>query len=215
MTTEATTQDLGKLTTQADELRGAMMTALGKADDNTVRKLGNELAQVNRQILEVETKSQGTDRDTYRDSVYDALNLFETDGLMLSVRFSADNGIDSIAFLPTEDTISAIKAAVAEITRPSSAIRWAYTWSLGEDGKMHQEFDFGGTARRTPNTSPDTNGTRMVGWTSPDGASITLGNAFDACASDDDKAKLGTLTGGSATNAHKVRIVTAAGYKKL
>lgn len=215
MTTETTTtntQDLEKLTTQANELRGAMVTALGKAEDNKVRQLGNELAQVNRQILDIEVKSQGSDRDAYRDSIHDALNLFEFEEVTLTVKFNAEDGVASIAFEPTKATISAIKAAVASIARPSSAIRWTY----GRDEQGYQAFDFGSAQKRTSATTGtgSANGTRTVGWTSPSGADITLGDAFDACATAEEKAKLGNLKGGSATNAHKVLVVTKAGYKK-
>ena len=180
MTTETNTTDLEKLTTQANELRGAMVEALGLAEDNTVRKLGNDLAQVNRQILDIEVTSQGSARDTYRDAIYDAVNEFEMDGLMLSVRFNSNDGVANIVFTPTDNTISAIKAAVASIERPSSAAKWAYTWSEGEDGQ----------------------------------ADTTLGDAFNTCATVEEKAKLGTLKGGSATNAYKVIVVTNAGYSK-
>ena len=127
MTTETTTgPDLAKLTTQANELRGAMVEALGKADDNTVRKLGNELAQVNKQILGIEVTSQGDARDEYRDAMHDALNLFELDGLTLTVKFNSEDGVASIVFQPVAETIDTIKAAVANIERPSSAVRWTY-----------------------------------------------------------------------------------------
>lgn len=201
--------DLAKLTKQANELRGAMVDALGKADDAKVRKLGNELAQVNKSILDREVTAQSGERDTFRDSMYDALNEFELDGLMLTVKFNDEDGVASIAFVPTDDTINLIKAAVAAVARPTSATKWVYAWSKGDDGQMHQDFDFGKGAIRT-----GTNGSRTVGWTTPTGSDTTLGVAFDACATKAEKDKLGTLSGGSATNAHKVLVVTKAGYIK-
>lgn len=209
MTTETTTQDLAKLTTQANELRGAMIEALGKSDDNAARKLGNELAQVNKQILEIEVSAQGDERTAYMDAMHDALNTFELDGLTLTVKFNAEDGVSSVIYTPIASTIDAIKTSVAGITRPTSAKAWTY----GRDESGHQSFDFGGTPRKT-STPSNGNGTRTVGWTTKNGADTTLGKAFDECATAEDKATLATLNGGSATNAYKVQTITKAGYTK-
>ena len=204
------TPDVAKLTTQANELRGAMVEALGKADDSTVRKLGNELAAVNKSILDLEVTSQGNERQVYMEAMHDTLNEFEKDGLTLTVKFAVDGGVSSVVFAPTDAIMTAIKAAVAGITRPSSAVKWQY----GRDEEGHQAFDFGGTTRRMPATGTSANGQRNVGWTAPNGNTVSLGDAFDAIATATEKTELGTKSGGSATHAYKSKVITAGGYKK-
>ena len=207
MVTDTTTLDLGKLTNQANELRGAMVEALGQADDSKVRKLGNELATVNRQIIDLEATTQTDARDNYRDIMHDTLNAFELDGLTLTVKFDAEGDGPSIVFRPTDATILAIGDAVKAITRPSSATKRTY----GRDEEGYQSFDFGKGAKRTGSAN---GGPRTVGWTTPDGRAIALGDAFAICATEAQKTELGKLSGGSATNAFKVKTITAAGYKK-
>lgn len=206
-----TTTDLATLTKQATELRGAMMEALGKAEDNTVRRLGNELAQVNRQILEAESEVQGDARTEYMGYAHDALNAFEVDGQTLTVRFAVnDEGQESLAivFEPTEGTIESIKAAIASIERPSTAVRWTY----GRDEEGHQSFDFGRAARKTPTTQPDV--TRSTGWKSPTGHDISLGDAFNACATPAEKAERDGKATGSQKYAVQIRVVKANSYTK-
>jgi hypothetical protein len=205
---EISTANLEKLQAQANELRGAMIKALGDADDNTSRKLGNELVAVNRSILDIEVQAQGSERDAYRDAMHDALNTLEVDGFTLTVKYNAEDGVSSIAFAPTAVTIDAIKAAVATITRPSSAKQWVY----GRDESGYQSFDFSNTKRAPSNGNGD--GTRTVGWVTPSGSDISLGKAFDACATPENLTAIAELVGGSKTNAYKVQTITKAGYTK-
>mgnify|MGYP004448955767 FL=1 len=211
-TTEETTMDLGKLQTQAHELRSAMVEALGIADDGKVRKLSNELASVNKQILDIEVNAQGDARATFLEAMHDTLNEFEIGGMELTVKFDAHNGVTSIAYGLTGAMFDKIKAAVALVERPSSATKWVYTWEDGDDGSRHQSFEFGkaGT-KRSPGSS---NGTRTVGWLSKDGTEMSLGDAYELVATDKNKADLAKLTGGSATHAHKSKVVSAAGFTK-
>ena len=200
-TTEEPAVDAGKLTTQANELRGAMIEALGVSNDSKVRKLGNELEQVNKQILDLEAKAQVGERQAYMELMHDALNEFEVDGMTLTVKFNADVGVSSVVFTPTDAAYDTITAAVAGITRPSSATKWEY----GRDDEGHQSFDFG-----------TGNSTRSMGW-AKNGNDITLGDAFDAVATAAEKAANAKLTGkenASKSYALKVKVVTAAGYTK-
>ena len=210
-TTSSPTHDLAKLTTQANELRVAMVEALGKVDDSAVRKLGNELAAINKLVLDIEATSQGDARTAYMEACHDALNEFELDGLELTVKYDEAH-VSSAVFTLQGATFDAIKAAIDAIEKPSSVTKWSYGWETGDDGKRHQSFDFGKGPRNS--TPSNANGTRTVGWVDKDGTDTTLGAAFDKHATAADKAHLATLTGGSATNAYKVKTITAAGCSK-
>lgn len=211
-TTEATTNtdpvDIGTLQARAAELRTAMGEALTAMDDNKVRKLSNELAAVNKSILDLEATAQLGDRNDFMEAMHDALNAYEVDGLTLTVRFSqADDGKVStnVVFTATDDVLDAIKGTIANITRPSSVKSWTY----GRDDQGQQSFDFG----KGPRKSTGTNGTRTMGW-SKDGQDISLGDAFDACATAKEKSEYQTLDTGSKQHAFKSKVVTAAGYTK-
>ncbi len=206
-----TTVDTSKLTAQANELRNAMMEALGASDDAKVRKLGNELANVNKQILDGEVGTQSDARTEYMGSMHDALNAFEVDGQTLTVRFSIDDeGKETlgVAFEPIADTIELIKVAIASIDRPSTATKWTY----GRDDEGHQSFDFGRGTRKIATTQP--NGTRSTGWKSKDGTDISLGDAFDACATAVEKKERDDKTTGSQKYSVQVRVVKTGGYTK-
>ena len=203
------TQPLEKLHAERDELRQGMGMALEAADDDKLRKLGNELAQVNRRILDQEAEAQVDARTQYTESMHYAISALEMPGLTLSVKFDAVNNTLAVVYTPTDEAIAKVKALIAGIDRPSTASKWAYF--TDEQGEIQFEF---AKAGRKP-ASNGTNGTRSVGWTTPDGTPIGLGDAFDACATKEQKTKLGTLSGGSATNAFKVKTVSDNGYKKV
>lgn len=203
--------DVGKLHTQANELRGAMVEALGKAEDAKVRKLSNELTTINKQILDAEVNTQGDARQAFLESMHDALNGYEIAGLELTVNFNAEDGVSSVVYALSGALFDKIKATVATIERPSSAVKWSYGWADAEDGKRHQAFDFGKPGK---SRSTGSNGARSVGWLTKEGNDTTLGSAYDACATNAQKRALAALKGGSATNAHKVKVVTDAGYTK-
>jgi hypothetical protein len=200
-TTEIT--DIGKLQAQAAELRGAASQALADADDAKGRRLFNELAAVNKQILDAEAIGQLDARNDYMSTMSEALFAFEQLGFTFAVKFDAINDTLAVVYTPTDATITGIKAVIAKIDRPSSATKWSYD---AENG-----FDFGRGARR-PSSNGD--GTRTVGWTGPNGDQIALGDAFDACATKEQVAELAKKSGGSATNAYKSKIVKDAGYSK-
>ena len=63
--------DTSKLEAQATELRTAMMAALTSADDAKVRKLGNELATINKQLLDARGEAEAGARQDYRVSLID------------------------------------------------------------------------------------------------------------------------------------------------
>ena len=204
-----TTTDITKLTAQAQELRQGMREALDKANDVAVRKLSNELAAVNKQILDGQAEAQVDARTEYMGNMHDALSAFEVPGMTLTVTSMVNDGktANSVIFTPTYDTIEAITSVIAAIDRPSTAVKW--TFSRDEMGEP--SFDFGKGPRKPGISS---NGTRSVGWTTPDGTAITLGDAFNVCATKAQKFELDSKEGGSATNAFKTKTVTAAGYKK-
>lgn len=202
---------LEKLHEERDELRDGMRKALDAANDDGLRKIGNELAQVNRRILDLEAESQVDARNAYTESMHDALNALEVPGLTLSVKFDAANDTLAVVYTPTDEAIAKVKATIVGIDRPSTASKWAYF--TDEQGQI--QFEFGKSGRKPSSNGSGGNGTRSVGWTDANGASITLGNAFDACATKEQKTKLGTLSGGSATNAFKVKTVSDNGYKKV
>lgn len=204
-----TVTSLDKLHTERDELRQGMGKALEAADDDKLRKLGNELAQVNRRILDQEAEAQVDARTVYTESMHDAISALEMPGLTLSVKFDAINNTLAVVYTPTDEAIAKVKAAIAGIERPSTASKWAYF--TDEQGQVQFEFS---TTKRKPSNNTGGNGTRSVGWTDANGASITLGDAFDACATKEQRTKLDMLSGGSATNAFKVKTVSDNGYKK-
>jgi len=208
----ATTQDIQKLETSATELRTAMMEALSDpAKDSQVRKLGNELAAVNKQILDAQGEIQADARIEYMAAMHDALVEFEIPGTTLSVKYSInDEGQEavSVAYQVLGATMDSVKATIASITRPSTATKWEY----GRDEKGEHTFDFGRGPRKSTQTS--STGTHNTGWITPDGAPITLGDAFDACATLAQKAELATKETGSQGYSFKVRVVKASKYTK-
>ena len=216
MTTETTPIDLEKLTTQAAELRGAMVDALSKAEDNTVRKLGNELAQINRQILDIESGAQSDARTEFMGVMHDALTEFEVGGQTLRVQFAHNEDGQqeiNIAYTPTPDTIASIKAIIAGIDRPSTATRWTYSWEKGDDDKLYPSFDFGKGTRKPTSTTSNGDGTRSLGWRK-DGSETSLGSAFNACATAAQKIEEKGKSTGSQKYSFKVQVVGKAGYTK-
>lgn len=207
----STDQALAILTGQASELRGAMIEALSTADDAKMRKLALELAGVNKQIGDIELSTQGDARNLYRDAAHDALDAFEVPGMTLSVKYK-DGAVLSAQYMMLGETFDAIKAAVDAIDKPSSVVSWAY----GRDEEGYQSFDWGSASRstRTGTTTPTSNGERTVGWTSPSGTDIALGDAFDTVATATEKAEYATKVGGSAQYAYKSKVVKASGYSK-
>lgn len=206
-----TTIDIAKLQTSAGQLRAAMMKALEDMDDGTTRKLANELAAVNKNILDIEATSQGDARTAYMNSMHDALGLFEYSGLELTVKYDAEGGVN-IIYRPTNDTIEFIKSAIGAIPRPSSATRWAYEWVDGQNGQRGQQFEFAKRASTPASTNGGTTPSTK-GWLTPDGNEITLSDAFKSCAT---PAELAQLTGLASSAAYtlKVKVAKAAGYKK-
>ncbi len=205
-----TTIDIPKLQAQANELRGAMVEALNTADDAKVRKLGNELATVNKQILDGEAGAQGDARTEYMGTMHDALSAFETDGMTLTVRFGInDEGQQDIVvvYTPGNDLIDLIKDSIAGIERPSTATKWTY----GRDEEGHPSFDFGRGTRKA--STATTTGMWSTGWVK-DGTEASLGDAFDACATDAQKKEHDDKTTGSQKYSFKVGVVGKAGYTK-
>ena len=186
-----------------------MRDALDTADDGKVRKLSNELAAINRQILDGQAEAQVDARTEYMGKVHDVLSAYEVEGLVLTVTSVVNDGKinTSIIFTPSPGTIEDITGSINGITRPSTATKFVY----GRDEMDEPSFDFGKGPRKA---SSNGNGTRSVGWIDSNGTAITLGDAFDACATPDQIKELAGKSGGSATNAFKVKTVTAAGYKK-
>lgn len=204
------TVDTSKLQVEANELRDKMMESLASRKDSEVRKLGNELAAINKQIMDAEAVEQSDARIEYMGFMHDALNEFEVDGQTLTVRFTVnedDQETLNIALEPTPETIDLIKVAIAGIERPSSATKWIY----GRDEKGEQSFDFARGSRKAP--AGDGNGTRTFGW-SKDGVSISLGDAFDACATAEEMAEKDSKDTGSRKYAVQTRVAKAAGYTK-
>jgi|TARA_Y100000310_G_scaffold328215_1_gene396004 hypothetical protein len=205
-----TATDIQKLETQAHELRTAMVEALGAADDSKVRKLGNELAAVNRQLIEAQGEIQADARMAYMETMHDALVVFEREGLTLTVKYAVnDEGQEtrSAVYHVTGALMDQINATIANIDRPSTATKWEY----GRDENGQHSFDFGKGARRV---STGGNGTHNTGWATKDGTAITLGDAFDACATAAQRAELASKDTGSQQYTLKVKVVKAAGYVK-
>jgi hypothetical protein len=214
--TLAPTPDLAKLETQANELRGAMVTALGldpanpqTPDDDKARKLGNDLTAVKKQILDVEITAQGSSRDLFRDAMHDALNAFELPGLTLTVKYDV-NDVAIIVYTPTPSTIDGIKAAVADIERPSSATKWTY----GRDEEGFQSFEFANAGPKRSANSTNGSTTSKPGWIAPNGTPITLSDAFKACATAEQLAEYATRTTSNSQYAFKNKVAREAGYKK-
>ena len=208
-----TAQDITKLEAQAQELRGAMVEALGAADDAKVRKLGNELAQINKQVIDAQAETQKDARTDYMASMHDGLVTFERDGLTLTVKYAVnDEGqeVISAVYNVTGDMMDAIKATIAGIDRPSSANKWEY----GRDEKGEHSFDFGRGPRKASTGTGGGNGSHNTGWLSKEGSDISLGDAFDACATAAQKKELESKTTGSQQYALKVKVVKEAGYSK-
>lgn len=207
----ATATDIQKLETQATELRTAMVDALGMADDSKVRKLGNELAAVNRHLIEAQGEIQADARMAYMETMHDALVGFERDGLTLTVKYAInDEGQEtrSAVYHVTGALMDKINATIANITRPSTATKWEY----GRDENGEHSFDFGRGARKP--VTPGNGGTHNTGWQTKTGDAITLGDAFDACASAAQRAELASKNTGSQQYTLKVKVVKAAGYVK-
>lgn len=211
-----TTQiDISTLTQQANELRGAMNTAMGfnpelpqMPDDAKVRRLGNELAGITKQIADLEVSAQAAPRQLFQDTMHDNLNAFEMPGLTLTVKVE-DKAISAVYTL-TGETLDAIKAVIAGVDTPSSVVKWTY----GRDDEGFQSFDLGsnGRTKRTGNTT--STGERSVGWLAPDGTTVQQGDAFKACATEAEMAEHDALDKGSKQYTYKSKILRAAGYGK-
>lgn len=220
MTTPAPTQvpNIATLNAQATELRNAMVKALTDADDDASRKLSNELVAVKKQIFDIEVTAQGDARGTYQDSMHDALSTHEIPGMSMTVRFNDTDGMASLVYTPTDQTIDAVKAAIAGVERPTTVKGWVYGWELDQDGGLQPVFEFKSATKAKASTTTGTNGTRTTGWTTPSGEPIALADAFDACASQEEKQTLDKMVadkkGGSVTHSFKSKIVKAADYKK-
>lgn len=204
MTTQTEQPTLDKLQSQVIELRAAQRTALDASDDGKVRKLGNELAVVNKEILDFEANAQVKDRTAYTTTQHDAINAFEMPNLILTVGYeSTDDGDKwSIVYVPSDSFIASIKKAAMEATRPSSITKWKYY----TDEKGAIQFDLGKSNGRT--------GTRIAGWNDKDGNTVQLGVAFDTIATAAQKKEMNAMDTASKQNAFKATTVTANGYTK-
>ena len=206
-----TATDIQKLETQAGELRTAMMAALGATEDTKVRRLSNELAAVNKQLIEAQGEIQADARQAYMDTMHDALVGFERDGLTLTVRSAIDDEgtfTRSAVYTVTGTLMDQINATIDSIERPSTAVKWTY----GRDEQGEHSFDFGRGSRKPTGTG--NGGTHNTGWATKNGAAITLGDAFDACATSAQRAELAGKDTNSQQYTLKVKVVKAAGYTK-
>ena len=210
----ATIIDTAKLTAQAQELRAKMIQALGESNDSQVRKLGNELAAVNKQLLDARSESESGARDTFRLDMIEALEGAGFSGLALTIRYSlTDEGQENlnIVFTPTEKTIAEIKECISMVSRPSTANRWTYTQD--EAGLYDVEV----LGRKAPAAKPakpaNGSGTPNRGWVGPDGIKVTLSEAFTSVATETEKA---TLDGKTNTQQWSIKnkVVKAAGFSQ-
>lgn len=195
---------LDKLNSQVTELRAAMIAALTAGEDSKARKLGNELAAINKDILDYEANAQVADRTAYTTTQDDAISPFEVAGFNLAVNFETGDDGDKwiIAYTPSGDLIQQIKAAATKAKRPSSVTKYKYY----TDEKGARQFDLGKSSSR--------NGTRTAGWLNKDGETVQLGVAFDAVATAAQKRDMNAMDTASKQNAFKVTTVGNAGYTK-
>lgn len=204
--TNASAPSLDKLQSMAIELRAKMATELTAMNDSKVRKLGNELAAVNKDILDFEATAQVADRTKYTSAQDEAISAFEIDGFTLTVNWqiSVDDGSinTSIVYTPTDVLIQSIKTAMGKATWPTSVTKWKYY----TDDKGARQFDLGKSSGR--------NGTRTAGWLDKDGNTVQLGVAFDAVATSAQKKEMTAMDTASKQNAFKATTVTAGGYSK-
>ena len=207
----ATIIDTAKLTAQATELRAKMVQALGEANDSQVRKLGNELATVNKQLLDARSESESGARDTFRLDMIEALEGAGFPGLALTIRYSLnDEGQENlnIVFTPTKKIIAEIKECIGLVSRPSTANRWTYTQD--EAGLYDVEV----LGRKAPTAKPaNGSGTPNRGWVGPDGIKVTLSEAFTSVATEAEKA---TLDGKTNTQQWSIKnkVVKAGGFSQ-
>ncbi len=203
--------DITKLESQAQELRGGMMTALQAGNDSEVKKLGNELAATNKRIADGQASAQADSRGEFMAKQHDALALHELDGFNLTVKWAIDaEGAEtfSAAYTPNDSIIAAIKDALVT-DRPSTVKQFTYGWVASEDGTLQPNFDFGKTTVKRGSS----NGTSTPGW-SKDGNDVSLGDAFKACATKAEQAEHDGKDNTSKQYVVKVRVVKAAGYSK-
>lgn len=205
-TEEQTTNQLTleKLQAQVIEMRARQRIALDASDDSKVRKLSNELAKVNAEILDFEANAQVKDRTAYTAAMDEAISKFEVPGLALTVSFETGDDGDkwTIAYMVSDQIIKSIKDAALLVTRPSSVTKYKYY----TDEKGARQFDLGKSSGR--------NGTRVAGWNDKDGNTVQLGVAFDTIATSAQKKEMAAMDTASKQNAFKATTVTANGYTK-